>query len=96
MEFKVGQRVKVKPVSILKESFHGQTGTVAAVRHYVCHREGSYTMLEVLMDCVVRTAGIDGPIGHGNIVLPSDCFESITTALAVITENQKYTEKSDD
>lgn len=78
MSMQVGQRVKVKPVKQLKESFHGQTGTVKAVRDYTDNRSGYlYSMLDVRMDGTVETSGIDGHIVHGNIILPSDCFEVI-------------------
>ena len=76
MESMIGKRVRVKPVRVLKESFHGQTGVVEAERKYHDHN-GPYTMLDVKMDGTVATNGIDGHIVHGSVVLPSDCFEEI-------------------
>lgn len=62
---KAGDKVKVLPMPVLKETIHGKTGKLTRVKEYQSSL-GSYLMGEAEID------------GIGFVVFPIECFEQVT------------------
>lgn len=73
---KIGQRVKIKPLSFITAEFHNVTGYVEKIKSFTDHTDGRlYESVWIALDSTVRIQG--GVFEHRVATFSTECVDSI-------------------
>lgn len=76
MNFKIGDKVKIKPLFFIIEEFHNKVGTVTEIKEFIDHTDGKpYSIITSSLDEVVETKHCN--FVYHNSFFTSDCYELV-------------------